>query len=300
MRGTQFLAALLKVNPFFTIALAVGFTGVAGVGLNHVDGVSLKKLIPLQIKSLFSENPTIPAGTEIPDFELAQHTIQELLAFAARTGAPDNEVKSYAPLLVPPHLSSTQLAFRPARALAGPPAFWPADTGADEPASKTDQTMAGGPRSTHSSPPVANPPSSPETPALQDASTAAPFPQLPSRLSGAQPQMALKPDKADVPPDAALVPPATLLFALAAPPSSTFPTGGLPSFPPGITVPGYPLVPLPPYEPVRSPPGSGVVATPEPPMQLVFAGLLAVMVGLRHRATRNRATRNRATRQTNG
>lgn len=61
MRGMRLLSAFLKVNPYFTVAMAVGFSGVAAIGVNHSDTVSssLKQLIPLRVKPYLSDNPPI-------------------------------------------------------------------------------------------------------------------------------------------------------------------------------------------------------------------------------------------------
>lgn len=55
---TRFLSAFLKVNPYFTVVLAVGFSGVAAVGFKDTDmAKSLTKLIPLHIQSMQAKTP---------------------------------------------------------------------------------------------------------------------------------------------------------------------------------------------------------------------------------------------------
>ncbi len=79
MLATRLLSAFLKVNPYFTVAIVVSFTGVAAVGVKHSDAVSLKKLIPLHIKSMFSDAPPdqiVP--DKVPGIERARQLIHEL------------------------------------------------------------------------------------------------------------------------------------------------------------------------------------------------------------------------------
>ena len=98
MLGTRFLSAFLKVNPYFTVAIAVSFTGIAAVGVKHSDAVSLKKLIPLHIKSMFSDDPPdriVP--DKVPGIERARQLIHEMslgfegtkAAMAARSDHPN-------------------------------------------------------------------------------------------------------------------------------------------------------------------------------------------------------------------
>lgn len=283
MRGTQLLSALLKVNPFFTIALAVGFTGVAGLGLNHVDSISLKKLIPLHIKSFFAGDAP-RAGTDIPDFEIAQHTMQELFPWLDGPEKSGNVAPS-APAFVPPapaRLTWDSFPKVPAQPVASrpgpsqPATSSSANLGPDQPASKTDQAMAGNPYSAYSAPHNANDAAGVTTPNYPNFS----FPAAPQRFAAQAP--AIRPVLTVPPVKPVIITPVEVPDVLPIPLPVVEPS--LPGRPSGI-IPYFP-----PYvSPVQDPPISAdpIVVTPEPPIHLLFAGIVALLVGLRHRATRN-------------
>ena len=261
MQGTQFLSVLLKVNPFFTVALAVGFIGVAAVGVKQVDGVTLKKLIPLHVKSLFSGDKPLPAATDISDFEIAQHTAQELMSWPGMPIGYDNTAPS-APSKMPP--GPPQLfRYGPSKDIARPRSL-PAGMGAGQPKSKVDRTTAGDPDNAPNEPLQSNADLDETTPAYLNFVAPTSAPQFTTRLPP-RPFQLIKPYI----PDSLPIP----MLQVSLPPTDI----------PAETLRTYPFFQL-----ILSPfrPGGPIVETSEPPMHLVFAGMFVVLVALRHRATR--------------
>jgi len=65
---SRFLSAFLKVNPYFTVVMAVGFSGIAAVGFKDTDmAKSLTKLIPLHIQSMQAKPPAGLIVEGLPD-----------------------------------------------------------------------------------------------------------------------------------------------------------------------------------------------------------------------------------------
>ena len=80
MWGTRFLSAFLKVNPYFTLCLAVGFSGVAAIGFNHRETEkSLNKLIPLHLRSLAPDHAPDISTSDVQGMEHAREVIQNVL-----------------------------------------------------------------------------------------------------------------------------------------------------------------------------------------------------------------------------
>lgn len=80
MWGMRFLSAFLKVNPYFTLALAVGFSGVATIGFNHTETErALSKLIPLHLQSMFSDASSDKIVSDVPGMEQASQVLRSFL-----------------------------------------------------------------------------------------------------------------------------------------------------------------------------------------------------------------------------
>lgn len=65
MQGMRLFAGFLKVNPYFTLAMAVGFSGMAAIGVRHIVPQVLNSLIPLQIQSSAPDLPGDSARQEV-------------------------------------------------------------------------------------------------------------------------------------------------------------------------------------------------------------------------------------------
>ena len=79
MWGTRFLSAFLKVNPYFTVCLAVGFSGLAAVGFNHsATDRSLNRLIPLHLRSLLPDRAPDVITTDLQGMEHAREVIHTI------------------------------------------------------------------------------------------------------------------------------------------------------------------------------------------------------------------------------
>ena len=80
MWGTRFLSAFLKVNPYFTLCLAVGFSGVAAIGFNHREAEkSLNKLIPLHLRAAAPDRAPDIITSDVQGIEHAREVIQKVL-----------------------------------------------------------------------------------------------------------------------------------------------------------------------------------------------------------------------------
>jgi hypothetical protein len=260
MRGTQFLSACLKLNPVFTVVLAVGFTGVAAVGVKHIDNVTLTKLIPLHLQSIFAPDPPASTMLTLPEFGLVQNVVRDALEWpATSTGFPPAPVELPAPMLPEPVVV--------AHTWEGQPVPLPHEpTGMGRPVSnKTQSAALPGPDNAAVSLPAKDP--------VADPSPIA----APLRLPALGSVIA-----ADIP----LLEPSLLLAE---------------STPPGIADAVLPFdlsAPLP--EPIFPGPthfsrlvpnfeaAGSIVATSEPPLGLLFAGLLPVLIVLRGSALRSR------------
>ncbi len=254
MWGMRFLSAFVKVNPYFTLALAVGFSGIATVGLNHATTEkALSKLIPLHLRSIFPDASSDKIVSDVQGIEQALQILRGL-----------SQLESGWPVL--PKVSFEQvLQSDPLKQLNGE--HWQdlALAGLNFPS--VDAFFPSLPNLPDQPGPAPNKITTKTTP-LADYPDPTPS-ALPDRWqSGAEPAPFI--------PQA--VPPVPLPFLAAA---NVIQSGPVPpasdSVPPAIV----PSGPLP--GPVTGPGGTSV-GVAEPPMVVTLAALLPLLVSLRRRA----------------
>ncbi len=259
MWGTRFLSAFVKVNPYFTLALAVGFSGVATVGFNRTaTEKALSKLIPLHLQSMLSNASSDKIVSDVQGMEQAWQMIRSL-------SQPESGWS-----LLPKASFEQVLQFDPLKQLDG--GHW------------QDLALAG----------------------LNVPSVDASFPNLPEqpgpdpdkvvskttpRADYPDPTPSVRPDHGQAGAEPALFsphaapPPAPLPFLVAANVLQPGPVPPAPNGAPPVIVPsGPPPGPLP--GPVTGPgtgPGGTSVGVAEPPMVVIFAALLPLLVSLRRR-----------------
>ena len=262
MWGTRFLSAFLKVNPYFTVVLAVGFSGVAAIGFNHRETEqSLNKLIPLHLHALTANHSSDVITSDVQGMEHAREVIQNLLR-------PQGGELPQAPgnfghvLLSPPPAVSKQ--HRPDDPSVGP--GLPIDYGfirdvPDPPHYDLDKPP--GKTTPLSGDPSPKPPSWPDQP----PSGTGPESFLPPSLPSPSTLQSFEPNSDFSQPN-----------VVEAPPSS-------PSDPPSGEPPADPVPPDfgPPVLLPPSDPGTVSVDVAEPRMVFAFAALLPLLLGIRRR-----------------
>ena len=250
MWGTRFLSAFLKVNPYFTVCLAVGFSGLAAVGFNHsATDRSLNRLIPLHLRSLLPDRAPDVITTDLQGMEHAREVIHTI----PRPQGSDvpHEPSGFGHVLLsdPPRKTVQWQGGAPAGS------DLPIDYGfvRDVP-DQPRYDMNKPPEKTIDPPDVPSPPS-PPAPWWSD--------QLPPAIGSGSPAPEFQ---------HAFVPSSFFSEPVVAQQDTPPP----PDTPPSDVVP--PVLVLP------SDPGTISVDVAEPPMLLAFAALLPLLVGLRRRS----------------
>ena len=261
MWGTRFLSAFLKVNPYFTLCLAVGFSGVAAIGFNHRETEkSLNKLIPLHLRSLAPDHAPDIITSDVQGMEHAREVIQNVLR--PQGGELPHAAGSFGHVL----LSDPPVApiRHPDDPLIG--AGLPIDYGfardvPDPPRYDPDKSPG------RTTTPAGDPP--PSSPSWQD--------QPPPRTD---PGGFLPPSLPSLPFVRPFVPSSIFSPPSIVEDSPSPPTDAPPSEPPPEVVPPdfVPPIALPPSEP-----GTVSVDVAEPRMVFAFAALLPLLLGLRRR-----------------
>ena len=267
MHGMRFLSAFLKVNPYFAIVMAVGFTGIAAIGVEQSDSVSLKNLIPLHIKSIFSKAPPDKIVTEVPGIEDAQQRIHELLQWSA-VPMGDMNLRSALPAL-PPVADPAPWQERSLAALADPFGFVPWNITANQPGLEADKLPTDSPYQLRPAPsaPASGPEVNSPTPSGVVPRFTSPFPISPAIGSGE--------------PEIPLIIAQPMIFAQYPLVSPLQDPDILLDIPPGD----------PPGDPGGGPSGSGEVPVAEPPAGFLFAGSLVVLAGLYRSGVQRRPAR---------
>ena len=257
MYGIRFLSAFLKVNPYFTVVLAVAFTGVAAIGVKQSDTASLKNLIPLHIKSIFSQSPPDKIVTVVPGIEDAHQRIHELLKLSS-VQMDDMDIRS-ALTASRPDADSDAGEKGSLAALIDPFGFALWDIAANQPGSEAEKRFTNSSHGLPSSPSEPDP--EPEVNSPQSSRVVSRFTSpFPISVARGSPE-----------------PEIPIIFSsnpISSPPPA-------PNVPPNVT----------PIHPGGGGSGGGMVEVPEPPAGFLFAGSL-VMLGVLYRSgVQRRASR---------
>ena len=261
MLGMRVLSVFLKVNPYFTFAMAAGFSGIVAIGVKHSDTTALQHLIPLHLRTIVSDSPPYQIVTVVPGIETARQFLQALSLLPVGSSASVYEHFEHPVQSVSLTVREPLRREDPSSAIFGDPAA-PGDFVRSSPADlPTKQSVL------KAEEPFINP-----DPPLR--SWDRPPPTQPR-----QPEVPLVNRSGPV-----LAPVLAMVMPLAPSPSIEPFTEIAPLMAFPLELSDLVILPVPAIFPE---PDHAVAEVAEPPMGLLFAGLLSVLVGLRRRALRS-------------